>query len=144
MSRMQREKGRKAEAEVRRIYERHGFTVRGLEGTGDHLAVGHGLVIHSEVKRQEVLRLPLWCRQAYAEAPTGSLPVVAFRKSRERWAAAAPDEAVSSRLAAAGLYAATHYSLVGAAGIWWARLPLEQLLTALVPTLYDATAQEAL
>jgi hypothetical protein len=144
MSRMQRDKGRKAEAEVRRIYESHGFTVRGLEATGDHLVTGHGLIIHSEVKRQETLRLPLWCRQAYGECPTGAIPVVAFRKSREAWSAAAPEPAVGELLRGGSLRSGVHFSLVGAAGTWWARLPLELLLGALVLDARQLTLQEAL
>jgi len=85
VSRRERDKGLKGEAEVRRLLERYGFTVRGLEGGGDHLAVGFGLSLHVETKRQEVLRLPLWSRQALAEAPPGSLPLVAFRQNRAEW-----------------------------------------------------------
>jgi len=87
---MQRDKGRKGEAEVAAIARAAGFTVRGLEGTGDHLFVGHpasGLVLHSEVKRQETARPWLWWEQASSEAPPGTVPLVAFRRNRSPWLA---------------------------------------------------------
>ena len=87
MGRSERDKGRKGEREVALLYERHGFEIRGLEGTGDHLAIGYGLTIHSESKRQEVARPWLWDEQAHAEAPAGALPIVAFRRSRSPWIA---------------------------------------------------------
>ena len=131
MSRSQRDKGRQAELEVRRIYEAHGFVVRGLEGTGDHLAVGHGLTIHSEVKRQEVLRLPLWTRQALAEAPDGTLPIVAYRRNREEWQALVLLPEVGARFARRGMAAGVHYSLHALNEEWWARLSLDWLLGVL-------------
>ena len=87
MGRMERDKGRKGEREVAAIYERAGFEIRGLEGSGDHLAIGYGLTIHSESKRQEVTRPWLWDEQANSEAPAGALPIVSFRRSRSVWIA---------------------------------------------------------
>lgn len=90
MSRSQRDKGRKGEAEVAAIFRAAGLTVRGLEGSGDHLIVGapdSGLVLHSEVKRQETARPWAWWEQASSEAPTGTVPVVAFRRNRSPWLA---------------------------------------------------------
>ena len=87
MGRSQRDKGRKGEREVALIYEGAGFEIRGLEGSGDHLAIGYGLTIHSESKRQEVTRPWLWDAQANAEAPPGALPVVAFRRNLSPWIA---------------------------------------------------------
>jgi hypothetical protein len=99
-----RRKGVRAEAEVRRIFEAAGFEVRGLEGLGDHVVVcGNGLTLHSEVKRQERLKLPEWLRQAQAEAPQGAVPVVAFRQSRQEWYAALPLAALVQLAAAASL-----------------------------------------
>jgi Holliday junction resolvase len=96
-----RRKGVRAEREVAAIWQAAGFEVRGLEGAGDHLViirprilsgahaeptrVRDGLTIHSEVKRQERLKLPEWLRQAADEAPQGTVPVVAFRQSRQEW-----------------------------------------------------------
>lgn len=86
-----RRKGIVGEREVARVYEAAGFEVRGLEGSGDHLvACRDGLVVHSEVKRQERVRMPEWLAQAEAEAPPGAVPVVAFRQNRGRWYAALP------------------------------------------------------
>lgn len=71
------------------MFEAAGFEVRGLEATGDHLvACRDGLLIHSEVKRHERVRMPEWLAQAVAEAPAGSVPVVSFRQSRGEWYAA--------------------------------------------------------
>jgi hypothetical protein len=94
-----REKGVKGEREVARIWQAAGFDVRSLENQGDHLVVpGVGLdrwtnqsvTLHLEVKRQERVQLPIWLRQAAAEAPQGTLPVVCFRQNRTDWYAALP------------------------------------------------------
>lgn len=88
MSNRERDKGRKGEAEVAAIYERHGLDVRGLEGSGDHLIVcdpTSGLVIHSEVKRQETARVWAWWEQASAETEAGARTAVAFRRNRSPW-----------------------------------------------------------
>jgi hypothetical protein len=82
-----RDKGVKGEREVRKVFETAGFEVRGLEDTGDHLVICAGLTLHIESKRAETLRLPLWSRQAEAEAPQGTVAVVAYRRSREPWRA---------------------------------------------------------
>jgi hypothetical protein len=90
MSRTEREKGRKGEAEVAAIYRRHGLEVRGLEGTGDHLVVcgpASGLVLHSETKRQETARVWLWWEQASSEAAPGAMPLVHMRRNRSPWLA---------------------------------------------------------
>jgi len=96
-----RRKGLTGEREVAQTFERGGWTVRGLEGGGDHFAVklperyydledtyGPGnkpLLLHIEVKRQERLRLPEWLEQARNEAPEGVPPVVCFRQSHGVW-----------------------------------------------------------
>lgn len=83
-------KGLAAEREVAEVWKAHGLEVRNLEYAGDHLVLvpasdSAGWVIHSEVKRQERLKLPEWLRQAAAEAPTGTIPVVSFRQNRGEW-----------------------------------------------------------
>lgn len=100
-----RQKGVDAEREVAAVWKDAGLEVRNLEQSGDHLVVvppvdvmgdlgySHGLrahLIHSEVKRQERLKLPEWLRQAADEAPAGAIPVVSFRQSRGRWYACLP------------------------------------------------------
>ena len=76
-------KGVRFEREVRQVFEGAGFAVRGLEAEGDHLIVSlDGLVISSECKRQERLKIPEWWRQAATDAPPGSVPVLTFRQSR--------------------------------------------------------------
>jgi hypothetical protein len=113
---MERRKGLEGEREVRALYERHGFEVRGLEAGGDHLAVLHGisqlgesvlhevverrpLTIHSEVKRCETARPWAWWEQADAETPPGSLAVVAFRRSHSPWLALSNLDALAGALA---------------------------------------------
>lgn len=43
--------------------------------------------IHCEVKRQERVRMPEWVAQAEAEAPSGSVPVVCWRRTGMEWRA---------------------------------------------------------
>lgn len=90
MSNRERRKGVVGEREVAEILRSYGFTVRGLEGAGDWLALGHGVTLHVESKRQEVARPWAWGEQAIREAPAGTLPVVAFRRSRSPWWAQVP------------------------------------------------------
>jgi hypothetical protein len=88
MSNRERDKGRKGEAEVAAIYRSHGLDVRGLEASGDHLIVcdpSSGLVIHSEVKRQETARVWAWWEQASAQTEAGARTAVAFRRNRSPW-----------------------------------------------------------
>jgi hypothetical protein len=115
MSGASRAKGLRGEHEVAAIWEAHGFTVRGLEGAGDHLCIaGKGewkndpggatttwrpLTIHSEVKRQERLQLWQWIAQAEAESPPGAVPVVAFRRNRSPWYAAVRLDTLAELLA---------------------------------------------
>lgn len=90
MGRSERDKGIKGEREVATVYELAGLEVRGLESTGDHLVVcgpASGLVLHSEVKRQETARVWLWWEQAHAELEPGAVAVVAFRRNRSPWLA---------------------------------------------------------
>ena len=102
MSGRERRKGVEGERQVRTIFERAGFTVRGLEGAGDHLALMGRLVLHVEAKRQETARPWQWARQAIAEAPIGSLPLVAMRCSRMPWLAMTPLTDFARLLAIAG------------------------------------------
>ena len=97
MSRASRDKGLRGEREVAGIFAGAGWTMRGLEGSGDWLAmsgrarssIGPG-VLHVEVKRQETLRVKEWLRQAQDEAPSGVPPLLVFRQSRSFWIAALP------------------------------------------------------
>jgi Holliday junction resolvase len=100
MAASSRRKGVKGEREVAAIWQAAGFEVRGLEGLGDHVVIcGNGVTIHSETKRQERLQLPIWLRQAADEAPSGTVPVVAFRQNRGEWYAALPLAALAELLA---------------------------------------------
>jgi hypothetical protein len=99
----------RGEREAADRFEAAGWTVRGLEASGDWLAFqpaqtegidGHygpdeietrpAVTLHVEVKRQERLRIPEWLEQAAAETPAGVPPVVVFRQSRGRWYACLP------------------------------------------------------
>lgn len=80
------------------MFARHGFTVRGLEGSGDHLAICDGLLVHVESKRQEVARPWQWFEQAREETPPGALTLVAFRRSRSPWLALVPLEELVTEL----------------------------------------------
>lgn len=100
MSRSERRKGVDGEAEVRRLYQAAGATIRGLEASGDWLAYGLGTTQHVETKRQEIARPWLWFEQAQAQAPPGTLPVVAFRRSRSPWLALVPLEDLLRELSA--------------------------------------------
>ena len=105
-----RRKGVAGEREVAQRFEAAGWTVRGLEGGGDHLAVKHSgdeaararaklaganyaasmmrtRTLHLEVKRQERLRLPEWIEQARTEAPPGVPWLLAHRQSHGEWIA---------------------------------------------------------
>jgi hypothetical protein len=114
MSGASRAKGVRGEHEVAAIWRSHGFEVRGLEGSGDHLCIARateydypddtgivrdGVLIHSEVKRQERLQLWQWIAQAEAESPPGAVPVVAFRRNRSPWYAAVRLETLAELLA---------------------------------------------
>ena len=76
-------KGNRFERELADKWEAAGFSVRGLESAGDHFVVArNGLVLHSEAKRQEVLRIPLWIRQVEHDCAPGMRWVLGFRQSR--------------------------------------------------------------
>jgi Holliday junction resolvase len=94
--RSSRTKGARGEREVRDIFKAHGFL--GVERTpnsgglwlpGDLTGLDeHG--VHVEVKRAERIELSKWIAQAEADCPAGSVPLLAFRRSREPWRAVAP------------------------------------------------------
>jgi hypothetical protein len=100
----ERRKGLEGEREVRAVWESHGLTVRGLEGEGDHVVIGHRhlpfrATLHSEVKRCETARPWVWMTQAEKEAPPGSVPVVSFRRSHSKWYAMLPLDDLARLLA---------------------------------------------
>lgn len=103
MSADEREKGRKAELEVAAVFRAHGFDCDrtpnsgGLRIKGDLIG---SVPAHLEIKRQEVLRIPTWIRQAESDAPPDATPVVAFRQSRGRWYAVLPLDDLADLLAA--------------------------------------------
>lgn len=96
--RRERAKGQRGEMAVRRLFERFGWTVRGLEGEGDHLTTRGNVLLHVECKDQAVLRLPTWIRQAEAEAPPGAVPIVVY-KLAGKWRVDVPAEAFAEQFA---------------------------------------------
>lgn len=113
MANAQRRKGLRGEAEVAAIWRANGFTVQNLEGQGDHAVTlphitgGAGTRedplrtqphVHCEVKRQNRLRTE-WIAQAEREAPTGAVPVVAWRPDGGKWWAMIPLEDLARLLA---------------------------------------------
>ena len=93
MGKSERTKGAGGEREVAAVFRAVGFDCDRTPNSGGLRVKGDlagSVPAHVEVKRQEVLRLPLWLRQARDEAPAGVVPVVAFRQSRGEWYAAVP------------------------------------------------------
>lgn len=92
MARSERDKGARGEREVAERFRLAGFDCDrapnsgGLRFRGDLYGE---LPCHVEVKRQEVLRLWEWLRQAELDAD-GRMPVVAFRRNAGRWYATLP------------------------------------------------------
>lgn len=90
MSAAEREKGARGEREVVALFREFfpdAAVQRAAGGarqeSGDLVRVPGALV---SVKRQETLRLPLWIRQADADADgLGLVPVVAYRTNRMEW-----------------------------------------------------------
>jgi Holliday junction resolvase len=116
MSRSERDKGSRGELEVCRVFRARGFEADrtpnsgGLKIRGD---IAGTVPAHLEVKRQETLRLPLWLRQAEADAAAGEVPVVCFRQNHGRWYAALPLELLADIMAVAELAGAEAASAVG-------------------------------
>ena len=92
MSAAERAKGARGQLAVRRLFEAHGWQVtatassrrRAESGTPDLIATRAGVTLAVEVKNCKTLRLPAWRRQTLANAPEGTVPVLAFKHSG-RW-----------------------------------------------------------
>lgn len=87
--RASRNKGANAERELAAVINEHlGTDMRrtplsgGMDWKGD-IQGWDGY--HIEAKRQERLAIPAWVEQAEADCPEGSIPLVAFRQSRQPW-----------------------------------------------------------
>lgn len=129
-----RRKGVAGEREFARLWERAGWTVRGLEAAGDLWLERDGLTLHAEVKRQERPQIPLWVRQCERECAEGVPFVLGWRASRQPWQAAMRLRdflAVESGDALAGLLeAGTARSFYVGEGVY-VRMPLAALMGAL-------------
>ena len=88
-----RAKGVAFERQVAAMLEAGGWTVRGLEAGGDHLAIHpEGTVVHVEAKRQERVRLPEWLDQQARDCPPGIKRMLVFKQSRRPVYAVVPLE----------------------------------------------------
>jgi hypothetical protein len=98
-----RAKGVEFERKVAAAFARAGFQVRGLEGGGDHLAIGPGgrPLVHVEAKRRERMELASWLQQQGRDCPAGVLRCLVFRQSRRPAYAVIPFEQYLELLAGA-------------------------------------------
>lgn len=82
-------KGAVAEREVSRILTSFGFdahrTAQYCGNTGDAADVTGLPGYHIEVKRCETTKIWDWIAQSRRDHKEGEIPLVVFRKSRERW-----------------------------------------------------------
>lgn len=85
MSKSQRDKGLRAENEIRLLFATAGLGIVGLDRQGDHIVACGELRLHVETKRREVVKILEWSRQAEREAIPGSIPIVPYRTNREPW-----------------------------------------------------------
>ncbi len=86
MSKSQRAKGVQGEQEVAALFREAGHNVLQLQRNRDDLAdllVGGWLYV--DVKRQERWQLREWIKDVTAKSPSGTMPAVVFRSSREPW-----------------------------------------------------------
>jgi Holliday junction resolvase len=104
MSATERRKGKAGELEVVRLLHEHGWpqAKRSSDGRSQNqrgdIADGP-FDVHFEVRRRETLNIWACLAKAEREARDGDIPVVAFRRSRSRWYAALPLDALLSLLA---------------------------------------------
>lgn len=106
MGNAERRKGVAGELEVAAIFREVGFTVNRTPNSGGLFIRGDiagDVPAHVEVKRQETARPWAWMAQARSDAPGGSVPIVAFRRSRSDWLGLVPLEHLAAVLAVAGL-----------------------------------------
>lgn len=95
MGKMQRTKGKRGELEVAKLLRDYGFegrrTAQYAGNTGEAADVIGIPGIHIEVKRQEVIRIHDWMKQAERDCH-GKVPCVFHRVSREPWYCTLPLE----------------------------------------------------
>ena len=84
MSRMQRDKGKRGELEVAKLYTAEGFDVRRLGNAGRYADLGglSSYAIHPEVKCQGQVRIVEWMRQTEEEASDLQTPALHWRLCR--------------------------------------------------------------
>ena len=90
MATQSRRKGAKAECEIAQILRKDGYTearrsAQYCGNTGDAPDVVGMDGVHIEVKRREQIRDEVFLQQAEREAKKGLVPIVVYRRSREKW-----------------------------------------------------------
>ena len=90
MSVNSKRKGKSGELEVAHILRDFGFTearrsAQYCGNTGDAADVVGIPGFHLEVKRCETVRIWEWIAQAKRDHKDGEIPIVVFRRSREKW-----------------------------------------------------------
>lgn len=106
MGKSERRKGVRGELEVRDVFRSAGLPCERTPNSGGLMLKGDLLgdvPAHIEVKLQETCRPWLWWEQARADAPSGVMPVVAFRRSRSPWLAIVQLDQLAALLAQKGL-----------------------------------------
>ena len=87
MSVNSKDKGKRGERQVAQILQEHGIDSHrtqqycGSDGTADVTWEG----FHVEVKHRETTAIWSWLEQANSDAKDGDIPIVVFRKNREKW-----------------------------------------------------------
>lgn len=96
MSKMSRDKGRKAEREVEVAFQEAGFStdrnIGGRKQVAGDIAV-EGLAVEGlavEVRRRERLDVPGWSVVHEDSTPSHLTPVLCWRRSREPWRVSLP------------------------------------------------------
>jgi hypothetical protein len=96
MARMSREKGRRGEVEVVNLAKAHGLDARrtsqlqcDVPWVAD-VSIRQLSEAHLEVKRDERMAVDAMVRQATAEAATGKVPMVFWRRNGGKWRADVP------------------------------------------------------
>lgn len=82
-------KGKRGELEVAHLLSAHGFEARRTAqfcgNTGEAADVVGLPGFHVEVKRCETTKIWDWLAQAERDHKDGTVPIVVFRKSKEKW-----------------------------------------------------------
>jgi Holliday junction resolvase len=102
----ERDKGKRGELEVAHVFTDAGLPAdrtaqlqAGGQCEAADVRVRPVPSLFVEVKRRESYELGKWERQIEADAPSGSVPLIAYRKSRQPWRAIVRLDWLAARLA---------------------------------------------